>query len=55
MNNEENKGKSLMAAGAATAFAGLALYAAGKVLDYLFRDVNQERTEDKTKTEDKAE
>ena len=55
MNNEENKGKSLMTAGAATAFAGLVLYGVGKVLDYLFRDVNQERTEDKTETEDKAE
>ena len=53
MNNEENKGKSLMTAGAATAFAGLVLYGVGKVLDYLFRDVDPDRTENKTEAEDK--
>ena len=45
MNNEENKGKSLLAAGAATAFCGLALYALGKTLSFLFRDVDPDRAD----------
>ena len=45
MNREENKGKSILTAGAATAFCGLALYAVGKTLSFLFRDVDPERIE----------
>ncbi len=52
MNNEENKGKSVLAAGAATAFCGLALYALGKTLSFLFRDVDPDRTDKKEKDED---
>ena len=37
--------KSLAAAGAATAFAGVALYAVGQVLSFLFRDVDPKRIE----------
>ncbi|MBQ3323192.1 MAG: hypothetical protein IJH05_10185 [Firmicutes bacterium] len=37
--------KSLAVAGAATAFAGVALYAVGQVLSFLFRDVDPKRAE----------
>ena len=43
MAKEGNTGKSLLAAGAATAVAGVTLYAVGKVLSFLFRDVDPER------------
>lgn len=45
MDKEKNTGKSIAAAGAATAFAGLALYAVGQVLSFLFRDVDPKRKE----------
>lgn len=45
MEKEKNAAKSLAAAGAATAFAGLALYAVGQVLSFLFRDVDPKRVE----------
>ena len=45
MDKEKNAAKSLAAAGAATAFAGLALYAVGQVLSFLFRDVDPDRIE----------
>ena len=45
MSREESKGKSILAAGAATAFCGLTLYAVGKTLLFLFRDVDPERIE----------
>ena len=45
MDKEKNAAKSLAAAGAATAFAGLALYAVGQVLSFLFRDVDPKRVE----------
>ena len=47
MDKEKNAAKSLAAAGAATAFAGLALYAVGQVLSFLFRDVDPDRVETK--------
>ena len=47
MDKEKNAGKSLAAAGAATAFAGLALYAVGQVLSFLFRDVDPKKEEKK--------
>lgn len=45
MDRENNTLKSLAAAGAATAFAGIALYAVGKTLSFLFRDVDPDRIE----------
>ena len=47
MDKEKTAGKSLAAAGAATAFAGLALYAVGQVLSFLFRDVDPKKEEKK--------
>lgn len=51
MSREESKGKSILAAGAATAFCGLTLYAVGKTLSFLFRDVDPERIEKDKKDE----
>jgi len=45
MEIEKNAANSRAAAGAATAFAGLALYAVGQVLSFLFRDVDPKRVE----------
>ena len=45
MSKEGNAGKSILAAGAATAVAGITLYAVGMVLTFLFRDVDPERIE----------
>lgn len=45
MDKEKSTAKSLAAAGAATAFAGLALYAVGQVLSLLFSDVDPDRIE----------
>ena len=45
MSREESKGKSILAAGAATAFCGLTLYAVGKTLLFPCRDVDPERIE----------
>ena len=44
-SNASSTAKSLAAAGAATAFAGVALYAVGQVLSFLFRDVDPKRKE----------
>lgn len=52
MDKEKNAGKSLAAAGAATAFAGLALYAVGQVLSFLFRDVDPERVKKEEEEEE---
>ena len=52
MDKEKSTAKSLAAAGAATAFAGLALYAVGQVLSFLFRDVDPEQA-DRTEEESK--
>ncbi len=54
MEKEKNAAKALAASGAATAFAGLALYAVGQVLSFLFRDVDPDRIE-KADTEDTEE
>ena len=51
MSREESKGKSILAAGAATAFCGLTLYAVGKTLSFLFRDVDPSRIEKKPENE----
>lgn len=51
MIKEAMAGKSLLAVGAAVAFTGAALYAVGQTLDYLFRDVNQDKIEQKEKDE----
>ena len=51
MSREESNGKSILAAGAATAFCGLTLYAVGKTLSFLFRDVDPERIEKDKKDE----
>ena len=51
MIKEAMAGKSLLAVGAAVAFTGAALYAVGQTLDYLFRDVNQDKIEQKDKDE----
>ena len=51
MDKERSAAKSLAAAGAATAFAGLALYAVGQVLSFLFRDVDPDRIEKKAAEE----
>ena len=47
MDKEKNAAKSIAAAGAATAFAGLVLYAVGQTLSFLFRDVDPDRAEKK--------
>ena len=39
------EGKSLLAVGAAVAFCGAALYATGQVLDLLFRDSRESRSD----------
>ena len=51
MDKEKNAVKSLAAAGAATAFAGLALYAVGQVLSFLFSDVDPKKVEKQTAEE----
>ncbi len=51
MIKEVMVGKSLLAVGAAVVFTGAALYAVGQTLDYLFRDVNQDKIEQKEEAE----
>ena len=41
--SKSNKDKGMLAIGAAVTFCGLTLYAADRVLNYLFRDVDKER------------
>ena len=48
MDKEKNTGKSILAAGAATAFAGVTLYAVGQLLSFLFRDVDPKRKEEES-------
>jgi len=47
MDKEKNTAKSIAAAGAATAFCGIVLYAVGQTLSFLFRDVDPDRKERK--------
>ena len=46
MVKEAFAGKGALAVGGAVVFCGLTLYAAGQVLDYLFRDVDPKRKEE---------
>lgn len=52
MIKEALVGKSLLAVGAAVVFTGAALYAVGQTLDYLFRDDNYEKIEQKEEDEE---
>ena len=46
MIKEAFAGKGAVAVGGAVVFCGLTLYAAGQILDYLFRDVDPKRKEE---------
>lgn len=46
MIKEAFVGKGAIAIGGAVVFCGLTLFAAGQVLDYLFRDVDPKRNEE---------
>ena len=43
MSKETNREKGILAIGAAATFCGLTLYAADRILKYLFRDVDPDR------------
>lgn len=43
MSKETNRDKGILAIGAAATFCGLSLYAADRILKYLFRDVDPDR------------
>lgn len=43
MSKETNRDKGILAIGAAATFCGLTLYAADRILKYLFRDVDPDR------------
>ena len=45
MSKETNRDKGILAIGAAATFCGLTLYAADRILKYLFRDVDPDRIE----------
>lgn len=51
MSKETNRDKGILAIGAAATFCGLTLYAADRILKYLFRDVDPDRI-DKAETEE---
>ena len=55
MEKEKNTAKSIAAAGAATAFCGIVLYAVGQTLSFLFRDVDPKRVEKEQSIADKDE
>ena len=42
-DKEKNTAKSIATAGAATAFCGIVLYAVGRTLSFLFRDVDPKK------------
>ena len=54
MAKEKNTAQSLASAGAAAAFCGAVLYAVGKTLKFLFRDVDPDRVK-KEKAEEPKE
>ncbi len=54
MVKEAFAGKGALAISASVVFCGLTLYAAGQVLDYLFRDVDPKRKEQIQKEEQDA-
>ena len=51
MDKNNSAMKTVIAAGAASAFCGITLYAVGQVLSFLFRDVDPSRIEKKPKNE----
>ena len=55
MDQDKSILKSLASAGAATAVAGLVLYAVGQTLHFLFRDVDPDKVEHEAVEELKAE
>ncbi len=54
MDKEKSTGRSLLAASVAAAASGAALYAVGKTLRFLFRDVDPER-KDQAETDEEKE
>ena len=52
MIKEVIKGKAILSLIAAAAFCGGALYATGKSLEYMFRDVDPEKIEENTEEEE---
>ena len=55
MIKEVIKGKAILSLIAAAAFCGGALYATGKSLEYMFRDVDPEKIEENTEKEEEEE
>ena len=51
MDRNNSAMKTVIAAGAASAFCGITLYAVGQVLSFLFRDVDPSRIEKKPENE----
>ena len=51
MDRNNSAMKTVIAAGAASAFCGITLYAVGQVLSFLFRDVDPNRIEKKPENE----
>ena len=51
MDKNNSAMKTVIAAGAASAFCGITLYAVGQVLSFLFRDVDPSRIEKKPENE----
>ena len=51
MDKKNSAMKTVIAAGAASAFCGITLYAVGQVLSFLFRDVDPSRIEKKPENE----
>lgn len=53
MSKDNNTGKNLLGVGAAMAFCGATLYAVGKTLKFLFRDVDPDQAEKEEKDDNR--